>query len=192
MNQNHTTKLGKANAIKPRNIETSREGNDFLIVRKWLTPSAFFLLIFCLIWNFFLYRLYMQILDSGLENNALVAVPLVHLLFGVVFSYICLAMFVNKTTVRVSNSKIVVKHSPLPWLGNKVFNRQEVKQIYCKQQIRRTKNGTSYSYALRLRQQDGTEQVLLKGIRKHEESLYIEQELERYLGIEDQEVHGEY
>ena len=64
-------------------------------------------------------------------------------------------------------------------------------QLYCRRKVRNSKNGQSYTYRVELRRADGARDVLLKGLEDEDEALYIEQQLEAHLGIEDQVVAGE-
>jgi hypothetical protein len=53
------------------------------------------------------------------------------------------------------------------------------------------KNSTSTTYEVYAILQDGARQKLLSGLHEIEQALYIEQEIERFLEIEDRPVRGE-
>ncbi len=62
--------------------------------------------------------------------------------------------------------------------------------LNCREKISQGKNGASYRYAVLVVLQ-GRREVLLKGLENVEQALYIEQEMERFLKINDTPVAGE-
>ena len=55
----------------------------------------------------------------------------------------------------------------------------------------RNKNSVSYTYEVHMITSTNTHKVLLKKIDNAEQALYIEQEIERHLNIQDEAVRGE-
>jgi len=79
----------------------------------------------------------------------------------------------------------------LPWPGNKSVASYEVKQLFSKEKINHGKNGTHYSYTVQAKMADGRSETLVRGLTEAEQALYIEQQLEQFLGIKDEAVPGE-
>ncbi len=98
--------------------------------------------------------------------------------------YASLVSLLNRSVIQISQSKLEVKHGPLPYAFGKVLDLTNVRQIYVRQVGR-------FPYTL----------YILTGNNRHEKflevtngklALYLEQEIERFLGIEDQVIRGEW
>jgi hypothetical protein len=103
----------------------------------------------------------------------------------------CLAVLLNKTTIRAQRGLIEIRSGPIPCGGNKTFPTAGLEQLYAQEKVSHGKNGTSYSYELQALLSGNRREKLLAGLTDAEQALYIEQQLERYLGIEDRPVPGE-
>jgi hypothetical protein len=75
--------------------------------------------------------------------------------------------------------------------GNKQFKADLLQQLYTKRHVSHSKNGTSINYELRVTTTDGRDEKLMGGFNKQEQALFIEQEIEKFLGIEDRPIRGE-
>ena len=118
--------------------------------------------------------------------------PIVHLAVGVGLTYSTLAGFFNHTTLEVDAEEIRVMFDPFPWLGEVTLKTMDVAQVYCKENIRKSENGTGVSYQLMVVTREGKAKKLLSGLESPEVGLYIEQQIETWLHIKDQPVVGEY
>lgn len=116
----------------------------------------------------------------------------IHTLVGLGLIYFCVASFVNKTDVSVDPNYLTVRHYPLPWIGSKRIRVHSIKQLYTKEQVSRSKNGTRISYRVHVITQDGREQKLLSGLSSDSQALFIEREVEGILGLENIKVTGEH
>ena len=67
----------------------------------------------------------------------------------------------------------------------------DITQLYTQERVNSSDSGTRYSYEVYLITTDGKKQKLVGGLREPQQGLYIEQAIERYLGIEDRPVAGE-
>ena len=112
-----------------------------------------------------------------------------HSMFGI--AYTALAGWLNRTRITVDQGRISVRHGPLPWLGNKDLDGSTMKQLYSKEKISRGRNSTSVTYEVHAITTNGRNEKLLSGLETSEQALYIEQEIERYLRIEDAPVRGQ-
>ncbi|MFK7913672.1 MAG: hypothetical protein AB8B93_07130, partial [Pseudomonadales bacterium] len=112
---------------------------------------------------------------------------------GVVSAYYAIALRLNKTRILVNQDLIAISHRPIPWFGNKQVQAAQLQQLY----VKRTYWGSSndnprYTYSLVGLTGDGKKIKLLSGMQSMTQVSYVEQELEKYLGIVDQAVAGEF
>lgn len=116
--------------------------------------------------------------------------PLTWFMFGL--GYYSLRRLVNSTVVKVSPEQVTVKEGPLPFWKNIDLDARDIEQVYVKQYVQRSKKGSTTTYQVHLVSTNGKHKELLAGLDKPEQALYLEQEIERYLGIKDRRVRDEY
>ena len=164
--------------------------DDYMhITRKWFGWSIIFMTVFAVVWNAFLFGFFINVpSEAGLAAKLF---PLIHVTVGIGISYYAVAGWLNKTNIYVSQHALEIQHKPLPWFGNKRLLVKDIKQLYSKEKISHSKNGTSVSYEVRVATNSGKDTKLLSGLETSEQALFIEQEIEKYLGIKNQPVRGE-
>ncbi len=96
------------------------------------------------------------------------------------------AFLFNKTKVVVNQDNIEIKHTPLKLLPNATYKSQDVKQLY----VKRIPQRMMLAIGLYVSLKSGEEKILLWNLDDRV-LLFLEQEIERVLGIEDKEVRGE-
>lgn len=173
----------------PERFSVEHPGGALRVSWRWFTPVAIFLAVFALFWNGFICFWVAGSIASGAGAFALFAT--LHVLAGVVLAYTALAQFLNTSSVEASYGMITVRHGPLPWPGNQQLSRDAIRQLYCVERMRRTRNGQSVTYELQAVKADGASAAVVKGLTSAEQALFLEQELERFLGIRDEPVRGE-
>jgi hypothetical protein len=116
--------------------------------------------------------------------------------------------FLNSTTIAVRSQKsevgdgpfrrseqtvnlLSIQHGPIPARGNRALSGEEISQLYCKERSTSSKGGVSRAYEVRAILVDGRQLTLLDKLPSPDQALFIEQELERRLGIVNQPVEGE-
>ena len=106
-------------------------------------------------------------------------------LFVVSFAFRLVPMFVNTTTIRVWDDRVEVRHGPVPSLlfRDRTVTRAELKQLYA------AKWGALYEVGAELG--DGSKVSLIRPLVSEEQALFVEQQIERQLGIVDIAVEGE-
>ena len=174
---------------KPRNFEIERSADGLTIVRKWFTPTIIFLSFFCLFWNGFMAVWFYIALTKKIYAMALFGS--LHGAVGLGLLYTVVAGFLNKTYIRIAYDSLSVKHRPLPSFGQRNMKRQDIKQLYSKEIAQYHKHGCSHSYSVQAITRTGDVVALVSGLSTSEEALFLEQEIEKYLGIEDEPVRGE-
>lgn len=173
----------------PAKIEFCDRGSHIEIIRKWFGGKFIALTAFVIIWNGFLFVWYTQ----AIKSNDLVPLlfPLLHVAVGVGLTYYVIAGYFNKTFVKVDYMSISIRHKPIPFWGNKKIRSPDVKQLYSKEKVSHSRSGTSVSYEVRALTQTGKDIKVLSGLDSSEQALYIEQQIEKYLNIEDKAMRGE-
>src|SRR5262249_40895239 len=114
-----------------------------------------------------------------------------HVAVGVGLTYTTLAGFFNQSILEVTRGEISVQHGPLPWFGNRVLSTMDIDQLYCEENASNSQNGSSRNYNLSALLKNGSKLELLKNLDSPEIGLYIEQQIETWLGIKDKPVAGE-
>jgi hypothetical protein len=118
--------------------------------------------------------------------------PFVPVMALVSAGYFIVAGLVNRSWIRVSNGVLSITHGPLPWKGKVVLPCCEVDQLYAVEQFATSDQGPRAIYSVCLATSDGRTRELLTGANlNREQVLYVEQQLEQAMGIDDRTVPGE-
>ena len=173
----------------PRGIRVEELGSSLEIRRRWFGPAFVFLAFFCVFWNGFMIVWHAMALSMGAWFMSLFG--LLHTAVGVGLAWFTLAGLLNTTTIRARRGLIEITSGPIPWWGNANVSTDELDQLYCKERISHSKNGTNYSYQVLAVTKTNVRQTLVKGLTEADQALFIEQELERFLDIKDRPVRGE-
>jgi len=119
------------------------------------------------------------------------AVQGVLVLIGFLLLYRVLTQIVNTARIRVDNETLECTQSPLPWKGSTRVPVSEIQQVFPKFVQHVSTSGTGQSvpidprgFALYAALRDGSYPEIVRFLKK-DQALYLEQEIERYLGIED-------
>lgn len=183
-------KLSYEDLPTPQGITVHQDYDHLLIERKWASLSGSFLIVFAVIWNGMIWGIFVPAMGfTGEIFFSLFLIPFI--LVGIYIAYMGLAMLLNTTKIRVDNTALDIRHEPLPF-PSKHLPVNDIEQLFTRQRISHNKNGTSVTYELFAIQHDAKEVSLLSNLEKAEFALFIEKEIENYLGIQDRPVLGEY
>lgn len=174
----------------PAKFAVERLGNRLTLHWRWWTPALFFMLFFCIAWDSFLVFWYSMAVGTS-APWIFVVFPIAHVAVGVVITYATLAGFINSTTVEIGQGILRVAHGPLPWQGNQSLNTADVDQLYCTRSASKSEDSESLSYNVMVRTKTGRNVKLVSRLEDLDQALYIEQEIERHLGIADKAMSGE-
>jgi len=177
-------------APMPENVTLEQEADGLRLTYRWFSPKYLVFVLFCIAWDAFLVFWYRTALAHPSPGDIALWFPIAHVGVGLGLSYWTLAGFVNRTTVRVSSSQLTIRHGPLPWLGGRSLPASEVAQVYREEITRSSRRGTSTTYRLSAVTRDDRKRRLLT-CDSADVALYVEQEVERCLGIADRRVAGE-
>lgn len=174
----------------PQGYSVSHEGAGLVIVHRWLSLKFVALLVFSLLWDGFLVLWYFLAFTKD-GSMMMKLFPVLHVAVGVVLTYVAIAGLFNHTRVNVSMAELDIKHFPLPWPGARVVTRDSISQLFSEEKIYRGKNAPYSTYDLSAVMRDGSRLTLVAGLDKPEDALFLEQQVESYLGITDKPVPGE-
>jgi hypothetical protein len=79
----------------------------------------------------------------------------------------------------------------MPWFGNRVMRVDSLDQLYTEVRVHRGENSSSEQYKLCAVTKDGAKVVLLSGLSEKDQTRFIEERIENFLGIEHRPVPGE-
>lgn len=152
-----------------------------------------FIIFFALFWNGILSIFVITALVTG-EYEMLLFTS-IHLLVGISLIYYILTVLLNKTYILVSKREIQVEHRPLrlPFHPNRNISAMDLDQLFISKYVSsKTNNRPNYAFSVVARLRTGSEITLVKGLRQPEQATYVEQQIEKFLHIEDRPMEGEY
>jgi hypothetical protein len=174
----------------PVRFEVQPGHSELRIVWTWRSPKFYALLGFALFWDFFVLVWMGGVFSAGAGVMGLFG--LLHAAVGVGLTYYCLGGLLNRTTIEAGHGRLSFQSGPLPYLRkNLELPARELKQLYAEEREHHGKNGTTYSYAVNAVLRDGRKQPLLVGLEELSQALYLEQQIEKVLNIQDEPVAGE-
>jgi hypothetical protein len=181
---------GPAQTGEPYRLNAAAQPH-VVLVRSWFRPVLLFIAVGCVFWDGFLILAYATALSAkGAHAHAApLLFPLIHVGVGVAFTYTTICGFVNTTRIAIENGALSVRHGPLPWPGNREVAIANIAQLFCREHVG-SKGARTYSVNALLK--EGTTSPVVKGLNDAEQALYIEQIVEKRLGIVDAPVAGEY
>ncbi|HEX2208425.1 MAG TPA: hypothetical protein VHG93_12135 [Longimicrobium sp.] len=173
----------------PPQFQVQERGRDVTIIHRWFTWAYPVLGVFCAVWMGFLLFWYAIALQPG-TPLMMKLIPLVHVAVGVGLCYVTVAGFVNRTTISIDRDHVSVRHGPLPWPGNLDVPGTALEQLFCTaKSVGQQRVQTIYHVDAVLK--DGRQLRLIRGLGAREQALFIEQAIEKHLGIADRRVRSE-
>lgn len=188
-----TAAVKRLDAPQPQNVRVENWGGQLTIQWRWFTLKIVLATIFALFWNGMMFSLVGSMITDIPERGLEAVFPFIffpHIWVGFYLIYYVLAGYINQTRMIVDGQTIRIQHGPLPWIGNKTLDSSDVVQLYTKQH--RGRNNWGGTYQLHAVADSDKHEKLLSGLEDSEHALFVEQEVERFLGIEDRPVRGEY
>lgn len=182
---------GKMPVQMPAGFDVRQRGDGVVVTRRWFSLKYVVLVLFCLFWDGFLFHWYSRGIGSGAPLIFLLF-PLIHVAVGVALTYTTIAGFVNKTDIALTGGRLSVRHYPLWWPGAKTIAATSIAQLYCEEREHRTRRGnTTLTYSVHAILHGGSRIPIITDMEQPNHAAFIEQELERALGIQDRPVAGE-
>lgn len=184
----------------PKGFKVEDTGFELKITCRWFNFRSVFLFLCALFFNgmigFMSITLIMGISQETGRPPLVLAVLVPFAGVGMALLYWALAGWLNRTEIKASPTSLDIKHGPLPFPGKRL-DPGNIVQLYCKERIHhhadsdRDGASTSYSYELHAITGDGKQEKLVTGLHESEQALYLEQQLEQFLKVENRPVAGE-
>ncbi|NEQ24979.1 MAG: hypothetical protein F6K28_38980 [Microcoleus sp. SIO2G3] len=114
-----------------------------------------------------------------------------HIGAGLAMMYWTLALLLNSTEVKVDRNQLTIQHGPLPGKQNLTASARDIIQIYCKEKVTYGKRSSSVKYEVYALSRNQTRQQLITDLPSAEDAVFLEQEIERFLKIQDRPIQGE-
>lgn len=189
-------KRGRPEFIMPEGIEVLKLLTSMEMEMSWFRSmkrsNLAFEIMFTVLWNVIVLGMVAAMVAGGAVINLIFLA--IHLLVGLTLGYRLLAKFINKTNIIIDDTTIKLEHGPLKMTGKRdlIIENKNVEQLYVSEYVTNVqKNGQPVrAFGLYLILKNRKKIQLVKDSNK-ESALYLEQEIERYLKIEDRSVRGE-
>lgn len=147
-----------------------------------------------------IHGLALSIIAGGCGYMALTSGVLPLLILSAGFFYFAAVRSFNKHYVRVDKARLQVTQGPLPWPGTTKINTSDIAQLYATEHESRSEHGNRGDRRIEVRKHyrlfanthNSGRIKVLSGLSDPLQALWLEQEIERLLGIADQHVAGEH
>ena len=118
-----------------------------------------------------------------------------HLAVGIGLLIYIFTRLLNTTYITVDDQELSIEHRPftVPLIAkDQYFDVRDFEQLYSKKYVSHQTNGRNiYVYGVYARLKNGEELRIIGGLKTKNKALFIEQEVEIFLGIEDTKVRDE-
>ena len=183
----------KTEVFMPHGIEVLKLNNELDIELTWRRSLNTFLTIFTIFWNSIIFVIAAVVILSG--NYSALLFLSIHLSVGIGLLYHTLTKIFNRTNITVNRYRLLIEHRPLklPFYPDRNIPIGDIEQVFVEKYTASTNNGQpNYAYSVNTILKGNKRIQLLKGMKHPDQALYIEQEIEHFLQIEDKKVLGEW
>ena len=196
-----TTREARPPVALPKGFSIRHEGTNLVIKKRpVINNGSFFVLACALFMDGFniLCAIYPDNVTygSGFDHFDDVApayaygIILSSISLGVFLTYIVLILFVNHTEFHISDQFIKVSYGPLPWWSkNKTIFSRDIDQLFSSEAIDETRGCLLCQVQVCLK--NGERLALISGLEHRQDALFIEQQIEQRLKLQDRPVAGE-
>jgi len=153
---------------------------ELVLERRWFDKQHLIMLPFCIALDAFLVAWF----GGAPASFVFLVFPLIPLALALGLTYYTLAGLLNKTTLRITDGLLFVRHAPVPWRGNLVLPTIRIRQLrVCR--IAQGENSQSVTYAVDVVVDRRSKINLVAGLHSREQARFIEWIIEDHLGIRD-------
>ncbi|RDH84085.1 MAG: hypothetical protein DIZ80_08105 [endosymbiont of Galathealinum brachiosum] len=174
---------------QPKGIKLNRKAEELIITRTWFTISS--VIILAAITGYFDVMIYQKadvpLLISNFQHQfqwymliPVIAIGGLH--------YALLVSLLNKTSIRITPYELSIKHFPIPFPGSMNILSENISQIFCTREESSSMSdsaGRKVKFYLNVKMNNDAIQKLLTVQSSATQILFMEQEIENFLGIED-------
>ncbi len=194
-NELHKPAHKKQEVLLPAGIESYSTDHelDFEINWRKTSKGIGFFVFFTLFWNGIVGIFVIMALATG-EWKMLLGVS-IHLLIGICLLYYVLANMLNTTYITVRRGKLSVEHLPLrfPFYPDRFIPVANIEQVFVERYVAsKTNNNPDFAFRVKLIETNQNRINLVKGLKQPNHALYIEQEIEKFLKIQDKVIEEEW
>ncbi len=175
----------------PKGMAVSRSGGVLRFEWRWLRGEVWIVLLVAVLVFCVTLLDTIGIVHIGYEEGAELAPYFVHWLLMPAAGYAALALVLNTTVLEVTPQWLTVTLGPIPVPGAVRLETSEISQLFAKVTVTENSSGVQRSYELVAQLKNKMTKPLVFSPNGAGYARYIEQEVERYLGIEDEPVEGE-
>jgi predicted RNA-binding Zn-ribbon protein involved in translation (DUF1610 family) len=174
----------------PESVSVDKNGQAIRITRRWFSAKYIGMVFFCIAWDSFLCFWYGTAFKVG-APWIMIVFPVAHLAVGVGMTYLTLAGLINRSYLEVTAKELATWNDPLPWTGEITLKTSDLAQLYCSETTKSGEHSTTHSYNLFAVTRDGKARKVFSDLETPEIALFMEQQVEKWLRLEDQPVPGE-
>jgi hypothetical protein len=164
---------------------------------RWFALKPFWLLVFQVGWTISIlylfslfYGLVAYLISSSLLASVIIYSTLLMILFAPTIYFV--SLYFNRTIITVTPTFLSAKPYPVFYPEYKRLNTREIKQLYVKEKYHSLdEDFPLVSYDLNILLNNNESHPLMKNLGEVSPALYLEQEIERFLRLENQRVAGE-
>lgn len=182
----------KSGIIISKGIEMNQLKEEMEIKIDWNEVTSSFSIWFGIYWNLFLLFVTYLLVTGDSDVKLFFALFLIPFyLVGIKFIYRILVYLYNTTFITVNKEMINVEHTPINFYLFKDHHlmTHAIEQLFVrKEQIGEKGNEHVYAWCVDVEMKDGEMITLMKDLKEEKYAFYIEQEIEKYLGIKDRSV----
>ncbi len=185
---------------KPRRVEVSRDDRGLILSYSWFQPRHIGLLVLALFWDAVWVQYYFDPFPEMRSGPTLLQwLPYIYSSLMVIVTYYFLAHTLNRTTITIGQGRLIVRQGPVWWPGNKSLETAGIRQVFCNYTNEDPPAPRNTMYRMKVLSTfhvngvaDPNDEVrILSFIPDANIALYLEQEIEKELGLEDRKVPGE-
>jgi hypothetical protein len=179
------TAVRSAATSPPSDLSVQDDGSSLLITIRSIWRRRFLeTALVCVGWNSAVAVCYWLVLTSGDPYRWLPLIILIpHTGFGLLFVYLSLARFLNRTVIEVTPEFLTVRHGPVPWPGDLTLPVDELKRFYCYNKGSRATSGCIQFNCVGAMTKGGSIVDLVIRLPDIAQALVIKQALECWLKI---------
>lgn len=170
---------------QPRSIKRQSDADTLMLSLRWI-GQGFWVNFF--IWAAVVSFMTLILYDNKTQTRLLLVLPC--FIFGGGLTYWFVALCINRTTCTVTKTTLLIRHGPLPWSGNRTVTRGEISQIFCQKHTFLAQSANAL-YFLGIVNTHGERLTVLDNMHSLTDLLYLEQEIETWLGIVNTRVRME-
>lgn len=174
----------------PSGVIMERDFGELRFTIPWRKTRRWgFFLLFTIIWNGILTPFIVMGIATG--SWEILLFTSIHTIVGVSFLLYTLGLMFNKTSIVVTSQGVDIKNGPIPipFNPNRFMAVREIQQLFVEEYVPSKTNGRpDYTYAITALTSSHERQRLVGGFSQPGYALYLEQEIENFLGIKNKPI----